>query len=320
MAINIWLASWNCENQAPDSTMLDDFLVNDVTTAINNPNATEPDLIIIGLQEAKKDDNEKKFVSDRLAKAERLGNYYEQIASAYLEGRTEGKDNYLQIGVLRRKNQNNPPITNIETGNYEDTEPSDGDWLNLGKSLLGVNEKGKGGAFVKFTYSDAKNSNGLRLGFINAHLDSKKPDKTKRESQIKALLCKITGLNEKAEVQQIKEALANDFDAVFFMGDLNYRLKTFPDLQNDPVFSTVHNIETIKKDDNFQRLKQLGPDTKVSELTEWILDSNLRRYLANLDSLYTSALVDQINGYGFSFPPASHLLPTYSCDYEQRSS
>lgn len=301
MAINIWLASWNCENQAPDNTMLNDFLVNDVNAAINTPNA--PDLIIIGLQEADITSTfNREFVSDRLAKAKRLGNNYRQISSAYTVGFTKGKKNYLQIGVLCRNNPNNQiNITNIETGSYKD------------------GTEGKGGAFVKFNYTDNNNNNPVSLGFINAHLDSK--NATKRESQIRKLLIAITGLAPNATVTQINNALTQNFDAVFFMGDLNYRLKTFHDLEQDLVFQTVKNVGQIKNGIHFTALDSLGQNTRVNTMVPWIDKPNLRSELANLDSLYTSSLVDpnNQNGYGFTFPDAGHLLPTYKRYYRDKT-
>src|ERR671933_180643 len=106
MAINIWLASWNCENQSPSETILNNFMVTDVNAALPNP----PDLIVVGLQEADITSTfNREFVSDRLAKTKRLGNNYQQIGSAYTVGFTKGKKNYLQIGVLCR---NQLAITN----------------------------------------------------------------------------------------------------------------------------------------------------------------------------------------------------------------
>jgi endonuclease/exonuclease/phosphatase family metal-dependent hydrolase len=296
MAINIWLASWNCENQAPSDTMLNNFMVTDVNAALPNP----PDLIVVGLQEADITSTfNREFVSDRLAKTKRLGNNYQQIGSAYTVGFTKGKKNYLQIGVLCR---NQLAITNKQTGTYKD------------------GTEGKGGVFVKFDYTD-NNNNVVRLGFINAHLDSK--NAAKRESQIKGLLREITGSDNNDTVTQIEQALTNQFDAVFFMGDLNYRLKTFQDLQNNPVFSNSPINNTIQIDPNFPGLKNLGENTKVDTLVNWIFNPNLRGSLANLDSLYASSLVGGNNpntdGYGFTFPPAGNLLPTYKRFYKDRT-
>ncbi len=252
----IWIATWNCENQAPDDTMLGDFINNEVNAL---PVAQKPDFIVIALQEAVniwKGD----FVSQRLAKTKRLGNDYTHLASSWVMGITKGTKNYLQVGVLAK---NGAVVTNNSTNSYRE------------------GMEGKGGAYVKFR------SGNRSLGFIGAHLDSR--NNTHRNSQIKGLLAKITG-NDPATVtdQNLIHALVNQFDVLFFMGDLNYRLTAGG---------------------------QINQGITVEQIVKKIATPAGRVQLWAQDTLPNSPLVAT---YGFNFPALDHLLPTYKREYTDK--
>jgi endonuclease/exonuclease/phosphatase family metal-dependent hydrolase len=254
--------------------MLNDFLVQDVRTAINNNNNTAPDIIVVGLQEADVNSSfQRQFVSERLAKSNRLGPNYEHIASAYTIGITKGKKNYLQLGVLFNRNSNYT-IRNRRNGSYRDPE------------RLGL--EGKGGVFVDFLCTQTNQlNNQFRLGFINAHLNSRSNNRRNRE--ITEILREFTNASNQAQANTINNRLNNNFDVVFFMGDLNYRL---------------------------QSNQQVNQQTTVNLMSNLISNQLGRNILGQLDTLPNS---DLVNPYGFTFPQAHHLLPTYKKYYQDRT-
>ena len=79
---------------------------------------------------------------------------------------------------------------------------------------------GKGCLYTIFDYE------GRRIAVISCHLESKSAQKQKQE--IDGILRVITGepigRAETYTVNTVRQRLRNDFYAVFFMGDLNYRL------------------------------------------------------------------------------------------------
>lgn len=285
MAIRLWIASWNCENQAPDDKMLDDFIVNDVKKLLPRD---QPDLIVIGLQEATKNSLiNGKFVSERLAKHKRLGTQYDHVNSISIKGVTKGHLNYIQMGILQKKysgdNPNQGRIYSIQEGSYKDS--------------IG----GKGGVFVKLVYSDNTlnidpqtiadlNNCELSLCFINAHLDSN--NNQKRDQEITELLRKCTNLDSGTDAAKIRQSLDNQFNSVFFMGDLNYRLAEGTGISHQT--------------------------TTVGKMVSLIETEQGRKTLVTLDTFCNSSLVDE-KQYGFTFPSVAHLLPTYKRNYKDRT-
>jgi endonuclease/exonuclease/phosphatase family metal-dependent hydrolase len=260
-SIKIWLASWNCENQAPTDEMLEQFIIPDLE---DTDDADLPDLIVIALQEAMGKDS----VAQRLGQL--LTNYeIKKDAIQDAIGATKSTFNYQQLAVLCRRSI---PIGDIKGGNA-------------------TNVEGKGGCYVSFNYPIGNNQSikYVKLGFIGAHLDSKKEDA--RNRQIDGLLRSINPAPYKNEKEITEEFFMSDFDGVFFMGDLNYRL-----IEEDE----------IKKD------AAKNPDYFIPRM---MTPSGLRELLT-MDSIRKSPLIER---HKFIFPdPEIPFLPTYKRNYEEK--
>src|SRR5688572_3215190 len=98
-SLKIWMASWNCENQAPaDDLLTNNFIKKDFADAGWNDGgdmAAMPDLIVVALQEAKKDGNSR-FVGERLVSLLPKGTdqakkpYYREVSKVSQMGITKG--------------------------------------------------------------------------------------------------------------------------------------------------------------------------------------------------------------------------------------
>lgn len=270
----IWLATWNCENQAPNGTMLGQFIVPDFLALPHN-HLPVPDIIVVALQEAKPLNNQ--FVSERLALTPALGGVYTHVAEHYMNGMTKGKINYIHMGVIAHNNNVNY-VQNITTGKYKD----------------GL--EGKGGVYITLTYNNPP-APAKRFCFIGAHLDSK--DATKRDRQIRELLRTVTNSNANATDTAIAQALTANFHAVFFMGDLNYRLTSGGGIPVGTQVQTMVNLIST----SVGRTQLWRQDTLNGEALSVAVD--LRSIL--------------VSKFDFNFPRMDHLLPTYKREYQNQT-
>jgi Endonuclease/Exonuclease/phosphatase family len=268
----IWLATWNCENQAPNATMLGQFIVPDFL-ALPHTHSPVPEIIVVALQEARPQNDQ--FVSERLAPA--LG-VYTHVAEHYMNGMTKGKVNYIHMGVLAHNAHVNY-VQNITTGKYKD----------------GL--EGKGGVYINLTYNNLASPPAKQFCFIGAHLDSK--DATKRDRQIRELLRKVTNSNANATDTAIAQALTANFHAVFFMGDLNYRLTSGGGIPVGTQVQTMVNLISTPAG----RTQLWRQDTLNGEALSVAVD--LRSIL--------------VSKFGFDFPRMDHLLPTYKREYQNQT-
>jgi len=255
--VKIWLLTWNCELMAPSEQQLHDLFVDYYNhhEAMTSELEDLPELIVIGLQEASKSNG--KFVAERLADKQdpqksKLKNYRFLDHLDY-SGRTKGKC-YQDLGVLVRSDVYDK-AKNISK-NKKSTK-----WIGC-----------KGGLILTIKFDGDVN-----LAFISAHLDAG----TKQESNIQKI------------IRQIKElAKKGKFDAVFMMGDLNYRLapKSGGILMKQTTNQDLANMILTQQD---QLLQQ---DLLASKCS----------------------LVKQGNNPHFVFPkPDLPFFPTYKINYEE---
>ena len=275
---NIWMATWNCENQAPDTNTLDNHFI------MSEPGwgtAASPDIIVVALQEAvRQPANTGDYVSTRLAKvkATRLGHAgtnagnpnldYQEVERQNKYGMTKGTINAIQMGALVRADT----AANVTQHAHMDYTQG---------------AEGKGGVCIHLEITQGPDV--LRLGFIGAHLDSS--NAANADNQILRLLLAITGIGATGVVNTDRGnaaiALNAQYDAVFFMGDLNYRL--------------APNAAVPQA-------------TTAAQMANKINNPIQRAGLWALDTLPNSPLVQV---FGFNFPqPAPLFMPSYKLDYE----
>ena len=185
---SILCVSWNLELQCPDKQALTDSFVNYIKSKKNN----KPSLIVIGLQEATSYDNwAATFIGEKLARPELLGRHYTLLASERFKGITKGK----QI-IGHKANQVIQVLGHKNAKISAETDQSKKKWYGeKGFCFAGVNMDGK------------------NLGFISTHLSSD-TDAAKKQNEGKKILEFLK-----------EEAKSDTFDALFMMGDLNFRVK-----------------------------------------------------------------------------------------------
>ena len=304
----IWLGSWNCENQVPPIDQLNTFIQQPVRDATYRNEA--PNLILLGFQELYKKQHmrgTRSFPHERIAKDKPgrlghnrigMGRYYTDGGSVSEAGWTKGKRNYQQLGLLVRDGEN---LQNLRTGK----------WMHSGK-VAGHAMAGKGCLYVIFDYE------GRRIAVISCHLESKSAQKQKQE--IDGILRVITGepigRPETYTVNTVRQRLRQDFYAVFFMGDLNYRLCGRQIAHHVPAPVPMAGMQV--------RLYTQGDVPRVlpgQNLCATILNAAGREHLiTNYDQLLNSPLV---RDYGFEFPfprlPNGEVcFPTYKREYQNR--
>lgn len=273
MPVKIWFATWNCENMAPTPEHMRYFL-HELRSGV-------PDLVVVGLQEANKD-KEGKFVAERMTA---LYPNYTLIASQAMPGMTKMKRNFQHIGVLVKRSV---------AGNVTDiaTQVSD--------NKVKLKEYGKGGVIATMKLNIG--GTGQEFAFISAHLDSKK--EKSRTKQITTLLTKAAGIPMDSSPAAVQSAIRARFGAVFFMGDLNYRLNPSGRRGMTSPFMTFNS------------------NTPGDDLATCIASDATRRILLPMDMLLDSPLVTQ---YNFEFPQpigadGSIFLPSYKMDYRIKGS
>lgn len=298
----IWIASWNCENQAPSDDLLNNHFIKKEFTDNNwgddGDRRAMPDVIIIALQEAKP--HNKKYVGERLvdilpketASKDSHGNtttapIYKELTKLSQSGFTKGTTNYMQISCLVKRHMASA-YTNVTTTSYKD----------------GI--EGKGGVCISFT------TEGARFGFAGCHLDSKKA--SNRNDQIRKVMKRLSGSpkGDHASVGDINQALDANYHAVFMTGDLNYRLRPSQDITLDwDPWDLADLIADPARRDELWALDTLNDtmfiDTKAKDEDKALLGG---QRLVNKPT-------DSPAGFGFIFPkPAPLFLPSYKIDYK----
>jgi endonuclease/exonuclease/phosphatase family metal-dependent hydrolase len=282
--MKIWMLTWNCENQAPKDSLFDQFC-NELLPA--SEKAQWPDILVIALQEADCYFSLRRlFVTHKIA--EKFSADYQLLSAPSFMGTTKPPTKcYIHLGVLVRKrflvfrDPNRKDTWNpLRDANSQAIDQGSGEYRD------GKFPKCKGGAFARVNYAD-KN-----LGFIGAHLDG--PVKaTACNRQIQALLRSITNSTATNAVG-LNADLNQQFDALFFMGDLNYRLST-----------------------------GAGKPT-VNEMVSAIGQTQTRKNLWAYDTLNGTQIPPAshsplVTAYGFTFPHFDSL-PTYKRSYKDRTS
>ena len=191
----ILCVTWNLELQCPDDQALKDSFVDYVHRKGVLPAPPPPSLIVIGLQEAASYDYSSAgtFIGNRLvASSELLGKDYALIATGKFKGMTKvsqikGHKAQQVIQILARKSEN---------ASARAEEHKEGKFWSE-----------KGFCFARVTLA------GRDLGFVSTHLDSS-TDVAKKQREGTEILNFLK-----------QQALGGKtFDALFMMGDLNFRI------------------------------------------------------------------------------------------------
>lgn len=245
MAVTISMVTWNSEHEAPSAAFVNRLKA---YIAVNNP-----DILVLALQETSSISANKLDYSLRAA-WDADANAAIPIPVPYVLAHEVGK-----IGGLTRssRTQTRVAIFHKAVGVPANTSFSAGLVGAKGKSVSGTSSAIRTGGDIKggihyavdrFPSPGSPLGVGLtpapgerRIAFIGAHLDA--GSEVGRGKQIRGLLNAITtGATPLADgpvpaggvpgvpgvPDTLNDRLRTQFDAVFFMGDLNYRLKAIP--------------------------------------------------------------------------------------------
>jgi len=182
---SVLCVTWNLELQCPDNQALKDSFVDYVKDK-------KPAVIAIGLQEAAAYSSiGEVFVGSKLASPELLGKDYELISTAHFKGITKGAQ------VFGMKAQQ---VLQILARKAEKAKAA-------GHTKQKATASEKGFCFTTVTLA------GKNLGFVSTHL-SADTDVEKKKKEGETIL------------KYLKEqAKQGTFDALFMMGDLNFRIR-----------------------------------------------------------------------------------------------
>jgi len=204
-----------------------------------------PDLIVIGLQEFKRGDKHR--IAQRLAKPKFAGSDFVFLDEQVKKGISGGGFNCQVIGILVNRDKESE--------------------VQVIAKSRGTRTFGKGGVII------AVQMQGLNIAFVSAHLDSY----GKRESDTTRVINCFSNL-----VKNQKDLV---LDAVFMMGDLNFRLEP--------------------KDESI-----LSGRTSRYDIASLLFDQVWQNKLHQFDEIHGSSLVTGIGGYKFEFPQPL-FPPTY---------
>jgi endonuclease/exonuclease/phosphatase family metal-dependent hydrolase len=274
--MKIWMLTWNCENQAPKDRLFDQFC-DELLPA--SEEAHWPDILVIALQEAACYSG-RQFVTQKIA--ERFKKNYALLSSSSLMGTTKFPAKcFIHLGVLVRIEEA-LTLNPLHGGAFAPLKMSN---QGSGEYRDGRFPRCKGGAFAKVNYA------GKNLGFIGAHLDG--PAKvTACNRQIQKLLQSISNSTD-PDPAKISTAL-NQFDALFFMGDLNYRL-------------SADSKKPMRVNDMVAAIGQTTPRKSL-----WDYDT------LNGKNILLTSPSPLVGPYSFMFPQFD-VLPTYKRYYEDRT-
>ena len=279
--MKIWLLTWNTEIMAANTgnTGLD------LNGMINAAGVNAPDLIITAQQEA---------IGPFIEDVPLTG--YGKVTSSDIKGKTKGTcHTHLGVMVKNPMTVNTTP-SNVKFYAYEGGYGKGLKTVGTNLSTGGLNVKG--GAMAELTIG------GKTIGICSAHLDADGGSpKTKQIDRTLASLFLGRKINssEHANAPTIAAGLMNArnalprYDAVFYLGDLNYRIGTVTEPTNDVVTQlSAANIKTILTGGNVS-----GID------------------LARLKSFDLNPHSSLATTYGFTLPHYdTRDFPTYKLNYK----
>lgn len=261
--LKIWLLTWNCGNTYPSDDHLNKLIVDRLCSC---PDADRPDLIVIGAQEHKR----RTPIHIRIPAllAGKPVNY-RFLGECVVNGESGG--HVLKLGLDRFNCQ----ALGVLVGNdIQDTR--------ILTSITATRRRGKGG--IGLAVDIKKDESVFKLVFISAHLGSYNVPRDQREEDSWRIMSEIV-LKRRNLIDGLdpQNAFA---DAVFLMGDLNFRLRQF---------EVGFGLLTHK--------------TSRADICSYIKE---RKYpdLLKHDELRVSSLVTGMNKVRFKFPDPD-FPPTY---------
>lgn len=289
---DIWVATWNCENQAPSTVDLNNFIANEVLLLAP---AAQPDIIVIALQEAVESQllGDNGWVSQRVA-ARLFHSGYSEIMTEDMKGRTKRITNYQQIGLIAKTGLN---INNMESGQRRATFTSPFQ-----------SYQGKGGVFLN-CHLNIGAGPPLRLGFAGCHLQSTGTDES-RFDLFNNIMRKLGGAFGDRD---LNTRLDDETDLIFATGDFNCRLRYMGHPNGQP---SANNFITHYTGVNVQNLAH-DLNNAADILNLWNRYEPLHTQMAGILPV---ARLDQPNNHpvhiGFNFPTlAAPFMPTYKRAY-----
>ena len=216
MPIRISMITWNSLFRPPSPDFVEELVYVLAEGGM-------PDLVVVAMQEAPVDPRKRLDVA--LMQHEDMQEWYSpDLDFAWLGGRTK-QMTMTAMSVLRKNGSHRANQTAVRMGRVGAN----------GKRVKGTagNVWGwstKGGIYAIVDHVSGQDGTSKRIGLIGAHLGAK--DEQTRERQIAGLLRELVSDDGRARKwfakplskDEINKRLRRDFDAVFFMGDLNYRL------------------------------------------------------------------------------------------------
>ena len=213
----------------------------------------KPDLVVIGLQEFKRGDQYR--IAQRLATPKFAGSDFAFLDEQVKKGISGGGRNCQVIGVLVNRDRKSD--------------------VKLFAKTRGTRVFGKGGVIMVVQIR------GMNIAFVSAHLDSYH----KREADTTRVINCFSSL-----VKKQKDLV---LDAVFMMGDLNFRL--------EPKESSI-----------------LSPVSSRFDIATLLFDQVWQNKLHEFDEINRSSLVTGTGGYKFEFPQPK-FPPTYKLHAEHQT-
>lgn len=261
--LKIWLLTWNCGNTYPSDDHLNTLIVDRLCSC---PDADRPDLIVIGAQEHERRTPIHRRIPALLA--ERGFFNYATLGECVVDGISGGKWYKLQIG-------RNCQALGVLVG--QDTRDQ-----RILTRIKATRKHGKGG--IGLAVDIRKQENVFRLVFISAHLGSYNMPNDQREQDYQRIVRKI--YSKRQDIFSTGMDRYKVFaDAVFLMGDLNFRLRQSEGSQ------------------------VLSADTSRWDISIYISQGRYPELLEH-DELKESSLVDGTNSVTFKFPEPA-FPPTY---------
>lgn len=261
--LKIWLLTWNCGNTYPSDDHLNTLIIDRLCSC---PDADRPDLVVIGAQEHKR----RTPIHSRIPAllAGKPVNY-RFLGECVVNGESGG--HVLKLGLDRFNCQ----ALGVLVGNeIQDTR--------ILTSITATRKRGKGG--IGLAVDIKKDENVFRFVFISAHLGSYNVPNDQREQDFQRIVRKVYSKREDIFSTGI-DRYKVFADALFLMGDLNFRLR-----QSEG--SAV-----------------LSSDTSRWDISIYISQGRYPELLEQ-DELRQSSLVDGVNNVTFKFPEPA-FPPTY---------
>ena len=273
-ARKLWMGTWNMGNTIGD----DQELKNLAETAI----ASDADLVVLGLQEAKV----RGSILKRFGK--KLGSYNEAVLShdhckvkVSLMGCTkpfQESPNTQRLGIYVHPRA----LTEVVIAETD---------------VCRTSMSGKGACIVLIDFAES------RLAFVTCHLGTKAKE---RDGEVKSIITKIAAMNKNA----VNHGAPNrGINGIFLMGDLNYRLNL--PRHTDHIQVTKRKLKVGPKKTKDKEVE--AADASKEQLVNMLAHPIARFSLTQFDTLQDSGLVKSL---GFNFPipkrtDGSIAFPTY---------